>query len=78
MQSLKRFWQLVEIIVTGIENGVFPANPGGENNPNCQYCDYQAICPADVDIAWQRKSANLEIKTYLSMAGAAVDQGEEE
>lgn len=77
-EAEKQFSRLVEIIVNGIESGIFPANPGGENSPNCQYCDYQTVCPADADLAWQRKSVNPELKAYLDMASTGNSEEEEE
>jgi len=73
----QKFSELVATIVTGIESGLFPANPGGEGKPNCSYCDYATICPADVYLAWERKSASPKIGPYLGMAGGGAD-GEEQ
>jgi len=68
----------VAAIVTGIENGLFPANPGGEERPNCAYCDYASLCPADSYLAWERKSVNPELAPYLNLAGGTAADGEEE
>jgi len=69
----------VHLIVSGIEGGIFPANPGsgGEGYNNCAYCDYRRICPTDVDIAWERKSQNPELAAYVSMTGGG-ETGETE
>lgn len=64
------FVDMVRLIVSGIEGGLFPANPGsgGEGYNNCAYCDYRRVCPADVDIAWERKSQSPELAAYVNMA----------
>lgn len=73
------FRDMVRLIVSGIEGGLFPANPGsgGEGYNNCAYCDYRRICPADVDIAWERKSQQPELAAYVSMTGG-TEMGETE
>ncbi len=69
---------IVETIVCGIGAGLFPANPGAaaEQYNNCTYCDYQRVCPAGIDIAWERKSADPLLAGYLRMSGGGED-GEE-
>ncbi len=73
------FRDMVRLIVSGIEGGLFPANPGsgGEGYNNCAYCDYRRVCSADVDIAWERKSQSSELAAYVSMTGGA-ETGETE
>jgi CRISPR/Cas system-associated exonuclease Cas4 (RecB family) len=73
------FRDVVRLIVSGIESGLFPANPGsgGESFNNCAYCDYRRVCPADVDIAWERKSQSPELAAYVSMTGR-TETGETE
>ncbi|MFC1865155.1 PD-(D/E)XK nuclease family protein [Chloroflexota bacterium] len=63
------FRDMVKLIVSGIDGGLFPANPGkgGEGYNNCTYCDYRRICPSDVDIVWERKSQNPELAEYVDM-----------
>jgi CRISPR/Cas system-associated exonuclease Cas4 (RecB family) len=75
----KDFRYMVCLIVSGIESGLFPANPGsgGEGYNNCAYCDYRRVCPADVDIVWERKSQNPELAAYVSMTGGS-ETGETE
>jgi ATP-dependent helicase/nuclease subunit B len=69
-EELERdFVNMVRLIVSGIEGGLFPANPGsgGAGFNNCAYCEYARICPADIDMVWERKSQNPELASYLSM-----------
>jgi hypothetical protein len=70
---------IVETIVAGIGAGSFPANPGegGEDYNNCTYCDYRRVCPADMELNWERKSADPLLAGYLRMSGGQED-GEEE
>lgn len=71
-EQLERdFVNMVRLVVSGIEGGLFPANPGsgGAGYNNCAHCDYTRICPADTDIAWERKSQNPELVEYVSMTG---------
>ena len=65
------FRDVVRLIASGIEGGLFPANPGsgGEGYNNCAHCDYRRVCPADVDMAWERKSQSPELAGYVSMTG---------
>ncbi|MAF39835.1 MAG: hypothetical protein CL696_13320 [Chloroflexi bacterium] len=70
-----RFLGVVEGIASGIGQGLFPANPGPpgrDGKPrNCQYCDFDRICPADRDVLWHRKRGNPELGAYVNLAGPA-------
>jgi len=68
-QLERNFESTVRLIVSCIEGGLFPANPGsgGAGFNNCAYCDYARICSADTEIAWERKSQNPELAAYLGM-----------
>ncbi|MDP6548482.1 MAG: PD-(D/E)XK nuclease family protein [Dehalococcoidia bacterium] len=69
-----RFLEVVEGIASGIRQGLFPANPGPpgwEGRPrNCQFCDFDRICPANREVLWHRKQGNPELAPYLNLAGA--------
>jgi len=71
-----RFQKMVEIIASGIEQGLFPANPGSTDNQaeNCQYCDFDRICPANRDLLWERKSQSPELATYLKLGKLEPEQ----
>jgi len=65
-----RFHEVVEIIASGIEQGIFPANPGApDSRENCRYCDFKRICPANIDLLWERKAQDPKIAHYLSFSG---------
>jgi ATP-dependent helicase/nuclease subunit B len=65
----QRFVIIIETIVSGIEEGLFPANPLSLDNriDNCRYCDFDRICPANRDLHWERKSQNSNMATYLKL-----------
>ena len=67
----ERFREGVASIVGGINAGLFPANPGppGRYGPsNCQYCDFDAICPTRRADLWERKKSDAALSGYLQLA----------
>lgn len=72
-QVEKRFGEGMSIIVDGIHNGLFPANPGkGEPNSydsNCRYCDFTSLCPSRRDTLWKRKKSDPQLEGYLKLVG---------
>ena len=67
-----RFTEVVGIITSNINKGLFPANPGTtsgrDGGPrNCAYCDFDRVCPSNRRLLWERKSPNPEIAPYLSL-----------
>lgn len=53
-----RFEEVVGLVASGIERGLFVAIPGKEvldSFENCRMCAYDDICVADRDEAWERK-----------------------
>ncbi len=77
----ERFRAIVGTIVAGIETGVFPANPGppGQEGPeNCQYCDFDRVCPTNRDLTWDRKMGDPEFAQYVRLLSGQVDEGGEE
>ena len=66
-----RFREGVTSIVDGINAGLFPANPGppGQYGPsNCQYCDFDAVCPTRRADLWERKKSDPVLAGYLQLA----------
>jgi len=72
-----RFEQVVNEIVSGIEEGVFPAYPGQGSIPtssggyapaNCAYCPYDRICPGGRAWAWERKSADPAVARFVGLS----------
>jgi len=75
----RNFGSTVRLIVSCIEGGLFPANPGsgGAGFNNCAYCDYARICSADTELAWERKSQNPELASYVGMiSGTGTEETE--
>ena len=74
----ERFREVISVIASNIEAGIFPGNPGSgaEGYNNCTYCDYRRVCPADPTIIWERKSQNPELTKYSRLAVVTI--GEEE
>ena len=72
LTSTNRFAEVVETIASNIKKGLFPANPGTKDNrngepQNCEYCDFDRVCPSNRRLLWERKSTNPEIAPYLSL-----------
>ena len=67
----KRFREGVAGIVDGINAGLFPANPGPPVRyvpSNCQYCDFDAVCPTRRAELWERKKSDPVLAGYLELA----------
>ena len=67
----ERFREGVASIVDGINGGIFPANPGppARYGPsNCQYCDFDAVCPTRRVDLWERKKSDPVLAGYLQLA----------
>ena len=85
-EVLDRFRNGISTIVSGIRQGVFPANPGPMTNfggtsdfQNCHYCDFQSLCPARRGEMWERKKADGRLAGYISLSegNASEESGEE-
>ena len=67
----KRFRKGLTTIVSGIGEGMFPANPGGPGwggPENCAYCDFDSLCTTRRVELWERKSSDPGIRDYLALA----------
>ena len=68
---LVEFHQAIDVIVSGIASGLFPARPGKarqDTYENCSLCPYDRICPRLRARLWERKRSAPELKRYLEMA----------
>ena len=75
-----RFTEVIEGISTGIQIGLFPANPGpqGRFGPeNCTYCDFARICPAAKAALWERKKDDVRLASYIGLSGQSTEQEDE-
>jgi RecB family exonuclease len=64
-------------IATGLEQGVFPADPGQPTQAgreNCTFCPYDALCPADRARAWERKRGDPAVAPYLALGEVESDE----
>ncbi len=65
-----RFRDCLDVIICGIADGLFVANPGrseDEDRGNCGWCDFKRACHADRYIQWERKAGAPELQRYLRM-----------
>ena len=70
-RTRKRFAQGVSTIVSGIGKGLFPANPGKWTHrgfENCNYCDFDSLCPSRRDVLWNRKKGHDLLADYLELS----------
>lgn len=76
---LADFSDLLGRIVTGVEGGVFPANPGddtydyrtgGDTWEHCMWCPYDRVCTIDRGDNWGRKRRHPALAPYRAVAGA--------
>ena len=67
----QRFREGVSTIVRGIQDGVFPANPGPVKRfgpANCTYCEFNTLCPSRRVESWETKSLDPMVAGYRSLA----------
>ena len=65
-----RLSQVVTSVVSGIRNGVFPANPGKETwrgYENCSFCDFNSLCPSRRGASWARMRNSSTLKDYRDL-----------
>jgi RecB family exonuclease len=66
------FRQAVSTIASGIQAGLFPANPGEAVQggfQNCTYCDFNSLCPSRREVFWDRKKGDHRLAAYLKLSG---------
>jgi RecB family exonuclease len=75
----QRLSNALEIVVRGIRTGSFPQVPGVEDRgsfAHCHYCDFDRICPARRDSAWQRKQSD-PIAAIVTELGASLEEDDD-
>ena len=75
-QTRARFADVVGHIANGIEDGVFPGNPGEEDREswrNCRYCPYDRVCPSQRDEIWERVVLSEAAGSYRSLRPPAQE-----
>lgn len=80
--TARRFRDGVTTAVSGIRQGIFPANPGKFWNgsfENCRYCDFNSLCPSRRGYIWETKKGDEAVALYRLLAeGEQEDDGAEE
>jgi len=62
-----RFSEVLDAIADGIEDGIFPGNPGAPDRDswvNCRRCPYDRVCPTDRDDGWARVVMTAAAEPY--------------
>ena len=60
----RRLGEALDTLVGLIDDGAFPARPGVVDRTsykNCQWCDFDSLCTADRDRAWQRVRSDASV-----------------
>jgi hypothetical protein len=76
-----RFGEVLDVIVDGIEQGRFPANPGEADFfgfEHCAFCDYNRVCPSGRDDLWEGVRLSPKLGAYRRLEDAdapAADAG---
>ena len=75
--TAQRFREGALHIVSGIQAGAFPANPGPvdrDKYTNCRFCDFDSLCPSRRGDTWDRKKNDPLVVSYRELAEDAVQQ----
>ena len=74
----------MDVVVDGIEDGTFPANPGAESwdrgrwvQANCKWCDYEPVCPTTRGAAWVQLRTKPELRRYVELAEGPADPADD-
>ena len=71
-QNRARFDDVLKLIADGIRSGRFPANPGADSRNsagrNCEFCSFNAICPADRREHWEQVRSDPRLAAYVELA----------
>ncbi len=68
---MQRFDEVVEVILSGIEGGIFAPRPRERDNPafvECPYCDPDGLGTSELRTQWMRKRHAPELSEYLALA----------
>ncbi len=70
----EEFRGAVNLIISHIRGGVFPARPGGDGRSrknNCTFCSFDEICPADRRRRWERIEMDPLLAEYVELSDDA-------
>ncbi len=65
------FRTAVNLILSHIRDGLFPAHPGKDDRSrenNCRFCSFDEICPADRRRRWERIEADPRLSEYVEFS----------
>ena len=68
---LTKLHETLEVMVDGIEGGIFPGRPGQPDRAsfeNCRYCDFDPVCPSQRDREWERVRHAPELAGYVALS----------
>ena len=71
----RRLGEALDTLVGLIDDDAFPARPGVADRTsykNCQRCDFDSLCTADRDRAWQRVRSDARLRDYVALVEPAV------
>ncbi|MEP7034150.1 MAG: PD-(D/E)XK nuclease family protein [Actinomycetota bacterium] len=69
-----RLLSVLDVVVRGIREGIYPANPGTEQSyprdtwEACSYCPYDRVCPSTRLEQWRGMRANPAVRPYADIA----------
>ena len=70
--TAKRFEEGVSTIVSGIQGGLFPANPGGpgwqSEFEHCNFCDFDSLCPSRRGRMWEHVRSSSLLADYKALS----------
>lgn len=75
-----RLENVLDVVVGGIRDGVFPANPGAEKSfprdtwEACTFCPYDRVCPSTRLEQWRGVRANPAVRPYADIADPQGNQ----
>ena len=72
LRQIDRLVDVLGVLVEGITAGRFPARPGEEHWQggweHCHFCEFDRVCQADRDRAWERVQGTAELAAYVALA----------
>ncbi len=74
----RRLTEVLDIVVAGVREGVYPANPGKETWQtrhatwdNCRFCPFDLVCPTTRVEQWEQSSQDPLVRPYADLVDPA-------
>ena len=67
---VERAGEVISVIADGIEQGLFPFNPGEADwvsFKHCRYCEFNSLCPTNRDEVWESAREIPELESYVAL-----------